>query len=99
VAVPVVEAVQPEMRQGALQVRGNGSVRPTREISLVAEVAGKVVWTSPAMKTGGYFQVGQALVRIDPADYENAVAMAEAEVAQRRYELLLSQQEAELARE
>jgi RND family efflux transporter MFP subunit len=99
VAVPVVEAVQPEMRQGALQVRGNGSVRPTREISLVAEVAGKVVWTSPAMKTGGYFQVGQALVRIDPADYENAVAMAEAEVAQRRYELLLSQREAELARE
>ncbi len=95
---PLVTTVQPELRQGHLTVRGNGTARPIREINLVAEVSGKVVSVSNALVSGGFFGNGQTLLEIDPTDYENAVAVAEAEVAQRQFELLMAQEEVEIAR-
>lgn len=97
--VPLVSTIQPEARSGALIIKGNGTVRATREINLVSEVAGKVVSMSPSAVSGGFFQRGTALFKIDPADYTNAVSVAEAEVTQRRYELLLAQEEVTIARE
>ena len=35
-----------------------------------AEVSGRVVWTSPALVSGGYFDADEALLRIDPVDYQ-----------------------------
>ena len=96
---PLVTTTKPTLAQGNLAVRGNGTVRPIREISLVAEVAGKVTSVSDALVSGGFFQQGQTLLQIDPTDYENAVAVAEAEVTQRQFELLTAQEEVTLARE
>lgn len=96
---PLVTTVNPEIRQGSLMVRGNGTVRPTREINLAAEVAGKIVDVSSALVSGGSFRTGQVLVHIDSTDYLNAVAMAQSEVTQRQYELLLAQEEMNIARE
>ena len=96
---PLVTTVQPELRQGHLTVRGNGTARPIREINLVAEISGRVVSVSDALVSGGFFGNGQMLLQIDPTDYENAVAVAEAEVAQRQLELLMAQEEVEIARE
>jgi RND family efflux transporter MFP subunit len=88
-----------EIRSGHLNVRGNGTVRPSAEIVLASEVAGRVVWVSPSLVSGGRFDRGQVLLRIDPADYENAVRAARAEVAQRRVEVLQAEEEVVLARE
>ena len=96
---PLVTTVQPELRQGHLTVRGNGTARPIREINLVAEISGRVVSVSDALVSGGFFDNGQMLLQVDPMDYENAVAVAEAEVAQRQLELLMAQEEVEIARE
>ena len=96
---PLVTTVQPAVRQGNLTVRGNGTARPIREINLVAEVSGKVLSVSDALVSGGFFGSGQTLLQIDPTDYENAVAVAEAEVTQRQFELLTAQEEVEIARE
>ena len=96
---PLVTTTKPTLEQGNLAVRGNGTVRPIREINLVAEVAGKVISVSDALVSGGFFQQGQTLLQIDPTDYENAVAVAEAEVTQRQFELLTAQEEVALARE
>ena len=82
--VPLVTTVAPEIRSGSLTIEGNGTVRATREINLVAEVAGKVVRISPSAVSGGFFRRGETLFRVDPSDYENAVAIAEAEVTQRQ---------------
>ena len=97
--VPLVTTVLPESRSGALTITGNGTVRPTREINLVAEVAGKITSISVSAVSGGFFQRGETLFRVDPSDYENAVAIAEAEVTQRRYELLLAREEVTIAKD
>lgn len=99
VVAPVVTVVPVEVRQGSLNVRGNGTVRPTQEVNLAAEVGGRVLEVAPSLVSGGFFAEGATLVRIDPTDYQNAVAVAEAAVTQRRYEMLLAEEETEIARE
>jgi RND family efflux transporter MFP subunit len=49
--------------------------------------------------SGGRFRQGEVLLRVDPADYENAVRAARAEVAQRQVEVLQAEEEVTLARE
>ena len=97
--IPAVRTVPAEVRSGDLAVKGNGTVRPSAEITLASEVSGRVVWVSPALVSGGRFREGKVLLRIDPADYENAVEGARAEVAQRRVEVLQAEEEVALARE
>lgn len=96
---PLVTVVAPEIRSGNLTVRATGTVRPEREINLVAEVSGKVTRVAEALKSGGFAGRGQVLLRIDPTDYANAVAVAEAEVTQRQFELLTAREEVAVARE
>ncbi len=71
-----VMAVSPESL--TLSVRSQGTVAPRTESRLIAEVPGPVVWTSQSLVSGGYFEKGEPLVRIDPARYETALARAQA---------------------
>lgn len=96
---PLVTTIAAELRREPIYVSGTGIVRPTQEVALVAESQGKVVSVSPSFVSGGYFNRGAVLLQIDPSDYENAVAVAEAEVTQRRFELLRAREEADVARE
>lgn len=96
---PLVSTIEVSARSGALTVTGTGSVQPTREVTLAAEVGGKVATVSPALVSGGSVRKGQVLITIEADDYENALAMAEGEVVQRRYEQIRAQQEVEVARE
>ena len=54
---------------------------PRTETELVTQVAGEVVWVSPALVPGGFFEAGEVLLRIDDADYaanlESALAALE----------------------
>jgi len=93
----MVTTVPAEAHHGHLTVSGTGSVRPTREVNLGAEVLGKVTFVAPEMVSGGVFRRGMVLVQIDTTDYANAVAIAEAEVTQRRYELLRAREERDIA--
>ena len=95
--VPIVKAVNPEVRSGNIFIHGNGTVRPTREINLSSEVAGKITGVSASFVNGGRFYTGQTLVSIDKADYSNAVTIARATVTQREYELLIAGEENEIA--
>lgn len=96
---PLVSTLEVPARSGALTVTGTGSVEPTREVTLAAEVGGRIATVSPALVSGGSVRMGQVLATIEAADYENALAVAEAEVVQRRYELIRAEQEVEVARE
>ncbi len=96
---PLVNTVEAVRKSDAVFVRGTGTVRATQEIVLVAEASGKVLYKSPSFVSGGSFTRGETLLRIDPADYENAVTVADAEVTQRRFELLRAREEADVARE
>jgi RND family efflux transporter MFP subunit len=96
---PLVATVAVDARHGTIQVRGNGTVRPRSEVVLASQVGGRVEWVSPALVSGGRFSDGDVLLRVEPADYDNAVEIASAEVAQRRVEVFQAEEEVTLARE
>lgn len=73
VSVRVVEVEPGPVR---LSVHAQGTVSPRTESELVPEVSGNVVWISPSLVSGGYFESGDPLLRIDPRDYEAAVDRA-----------------------
>ena len=95
--IPTVSTVPARVTQGAIKVRGGGTVRPSAEVTIASQVGGRVVWTSPALVSGGRFVENEPFLRIDPADYENAVEAAEADVAQREVALLEAEENARLA--
>lgn len=64
-----------------LAVEAQGTVRPKREIDLVAQVSGQVVEVDPAFVDGGFFDAGQPLLRIDEREYRAALSSARARVA------------------
>ena len=83
---------------GPILVFGGGTVRPRWEIDIAPEVAGRIVAVSRNLQSGGHVSAGEVLVRIDPADYENRVQQAEADVATQRVLLLQAEEEAQIAR-
>ena len=97
--VPLVVTAPADVRSGNLTIRGNGTVRPKSQIVLSPQVAGRVEWVSPAYASGGRFEKGDLLLRIEQADYVNRVDAASAAVAQRQVEVLQWEEEQELARE
>ncbi|NIQ92454.1 MAG: biotin/lipoyl-binding protein, partial [Deltaproteobacteria bacterium] len=78
--VPMVRTIKTNSGPQTVYIRGEGTVRPLREINLVPEVGGKVVRVSPALVNGGVFRKGDTLLQIDPVDYELAVTLAKAKV-------------------
>lgn len=70
-----------------LVVTSQGTIRPRREIDLVAQVGGRVVAVARDFTDGGFFAAGNVLVQIETADYEHALTEAAARVAQARQAL------------
>lgn len=66
---------------------GYGYVQPGSTWNAVAQVAGKVVERHSDLEAGELFDAGTVLLRIDPVDYELAVAQIEARIASVRAEL------------
>ena len=97
--VPLVVTAPADVRSGNLTIRGSGTVRPKSQIVMSSQVAGRVEWTSPAFASGGRFEKGDLLLRIEEADYVNRVDAASAAVAQRQVEVLQWEEEQALARE
>ena len=91
--LPVVSTVMPVAYEGRVTIRGNGTVRPLREVTLVAEVAGRITWVADEFLTGGAFRQGEEILRIDSSDYANAVTVVRAEVVQRQFDLLRAKEE------
>jgi len=96
---PMVRTMNVKVGPQPVVVRGEGTVQPLREIRLVPEVGGRVVYVSPALVNGGQFRQGETLARIDPADYKLAVTLAEAKVKDSESKLGLAEEEAAAARE
>ncbi len=96
--VPLVQAESLEIRSGNLMVSGAGTVRAREELTLAAEVAGKLVYVNPDLRAGQRIQRGAILFRIDTANYRNAVQTAQADVASQSVSVLQAQEEVTLAK-
>jgi RND family efflux transporter MFP subunit len=78
---PLVRVVVARPSDVEVRVRTQGTVVPRTESDLIPQVAGEVVWVSPSLVSGGFFEKGEALVRLDRGDYAVELRSAEASVA------------------
>lgn len=91
---PLVRTTIVEAEPHRFSVRAHGTVEPRTESELIPQVSGEVVWISPALAAGGFFEKNEPLARIDDADYRvdreaarAIVARAESEFARAKKEL------------
>ncbi len=90
--VATVEYV--EVVEGAPRARieATGTVEGDRQVSLSALVMGEVVYVADQLDPGGRFPKGATLLRVDPRDYEVAVAQEASRVQKADLEFELEKQ-------
>ncbi|HRJ54406.1 MAG TPA: efflux RND transporter periplasmic adaptor subunit [Candidatus Thiothrix moscowensis] len=93
----VVEAQPLNLQSYQVKVSASGIVKAQTQTSLVAEVSGKVLEISPNFQAGNYFDKGETLLKLDAANYSNAVTIAEGDLAQKQLSLQEQQAQAKLA--
>lgn len=69
-----------------LHVHSQGTVSPNKVTALIPEVAGRVVWISPTLVNGGYFERGDVLLRLDDKDHRSTLQRAQAALARAQAE-------------
>ncbi len=93
-----VDVLVVERQRVQIDIPANGEVTPVHETQLASGVSGQVVMLSPKFVAGGWFNKNEALARLDPRDYRNAVARAKAELATARRGLIEELGRADVAR-
>ena len=61
---------------------GYGVVQPAKVWTAVAQVSGRVIEMHPRLRDGEIIPAGSLLLRVDPVDYELALAQRQAELAE-----------------
>ncbi|MFT5302646.1 MAG: RND family efflux transporter MFP subunit [Mariniblastus sp.] len=75
-----------------------GTVQSAQEIKLSPRVNGQVIELSPAFTPGGMVRQGELLLRIDPADFENALSISKSELEQSEASMEIEQARQRLAK-
>lgn len=108
--VPLVRVVTVEPQGLRLTVTAHGTVQPPIESELRTQIDGEIIWVSPRLAPGGFFEEHEPLVRIDPTDYERELdgaraardratsALSRAKREHERQQRLVSQSAASVAR-
>lgn len=75
VTVDVVEAVKQSQH---IEVQAQGTVTPSQETTILAEVKGRIIEVSESFHIGGFASRDDVLLRIDPRDYQTNLLHAQA---------------------
>jgi len=86
VSARLVSVIEAHPRDIQFSVFAQGTVVPRTESDLIPQVAGEVIWVSPKLVSGGFFEEGESLIRIDPADHRVELEAARAVVARTKSE-------------
>jgi RND family efflux transporter MFP subunit len=78
---PLVAVIVAEPSDHSISVRTQGTVEPVRRVGLVAQVSGKVESVSDRFLDGRFFKAGDILLELEKADYQFAIARAQAQEA------------------
>lgn len=95
----LVDVIELRAETQQIKVHTTGTVNAEQEISLVPEVSGKVVWLAPQFVSGGLFQSGNLLLKVEASDYQLAVEKARAEIARAEVALRTEQERALVAQQ
>jgi multidrug efflux pump subunit AcrA (membrane-fusion protein) len=94
---PLVETLPLTVQSGALGILASGTVQPREEVSVGAQVSGRIIYVNPSFQEGAVVADGAPLFRIDPADFRNRVRSAEADVAAQNVGVLQAEEEVAIA--
>jgi len=95
----LVEVLPVALVAHPVRVSATGTIQPEREITLTPQVSGRVIWKADNFVPGGFFAAGDLLFRIEPVDYELALARAQAALAKAETELATTANRAAIARQ
>jgi RND family efflux transporter MFP subunit len=98
-AALLVEVIEPIIEDTRVSITETGVIRARNSIALSPQVSGRVIEVSPNLASGGSFEAGDTLFRIDPADYLAAVEQMRAEVARVEADLQVEMAEAQVAKD
>ena len=93
----LVDVLELQAAPHQIRIYATGTVQPARQIALVPEISGKVIWIAPQLVDGGFFKQGETLLKIEPADSRLAVERAQAEIARAKVALATEQERARVA--
>ena len=96
-AVLYVDTIVPEIRDVPVKVRESGVVRARNTVNLSPQVSGRVVAMSPNLASGGFFNAGEILFRLDNSDLQAMLDRAIADVASAQANLQVERAEANIA--
>lgn len=96
---PLVEVMEVKEESLVVPVEATGTVEAVTVVNLVPQVGGTILEVHPSFRVGGVFQPDEALIQIDPGDYQTAVKQAEALVAKSEVALQQIKREADIAKE
>jgi RND family efflux transporter MFP subunit len=94
----LVSVIEAQPRDIQFSVFAQGTVVPRTESDLIPQVAGEVIWVSPNLVSGGFFEESEPLIRIDPADHRVELEAARAVVARTKSEFARAKTEIERQR-
>lgn len=95
--IPQVQIIRAEQQTLKLNIMSQGVVMPREEMDLVTEVSGKVTQVHPQLVAGGFFAANTLLLTVDTRDYDYAIVVAEAQVAEAKRVLIAEQAQVEQA--
>lgn len=84
---PLVITETVNLHSGELELETSGLVVPFREITMSAEVAGRITYKDPLCKAGTFVKAGTKLIEIDSEEYALQVERAQAELRQAEVQL------------
>lgn len=89
VVAPLVEVVSVQRATLSARVVGTGVVEPEREVTLSAEVSGRLTQLSDSLVVGGRVKKGDFIAKIDGRTYDLTVRQQNSQVAKARSDLEL----------
>ncbi|WP_394729447.1 efflux RND transporter periplasmic adaptor subunit [Altererythrobacter sp. GH1-8] len=96
---PLVETILLEPASGRIPIVAIGNVEAIEEVTVSAQVSGRIDYINPAFREGGLVGRGALLLSIEQADYINRVRIAEADVAAQDVAVQQAMQEVAIARD
>jgi RND family efflux transporter MFP subunit len=85
--IPYVESIVLLPKDHQIAIHAMGTVIPAREVVLKSRVPGEVQSLHPEFADGGFVKKGAHLLKIDPKDYELALARKKSQLVNAQYEL------------
>ncbi len=96
---PLIRATKVILSDYQFTVRSQGTVSPRTESQLVPEVSGRVIQVSESFASGGFFEDGDLLIKIDDFDYKQALISSRADLSRSQLRLAQEKAEARVARQ